>query len=533
MNKHRGSNQGEDGSHINNIIDRLREVRDGGNQSEERSRDIVTRSDGTKVVKVRRRKRVYGEAKRDLNPSNGSDFKKWILVMGIAGILFCIVAIVFLMVRISSFNTEEFRQDKEEELAKAWNAQVEIKGLSFEGLSFSAGSIVARFPESSMIKEVTIQSVSDNLIPISFITGICQGDMMEIDFAKVILRNDANKMVLPDYVGRELWNYSRYRVARFEIDYEDPQAAPFRMTSKLYVRRAEGANRYNCTLGSKTLAIRGWDPITLTVGSIYLTHEGFEYIDINGTMSESTTVSIKGEFKEGMSLSNPSFTLTGVNIPLASMTKNQFTPLVSAEFGVPSDSHEGGTSFRFALPSKDQDFPPFSGESKNIRKLLIKNLPVFKELSDLTGNKAYLNPVLQSGKFHVVSDGNGIDISGIEASEFSFLSMTGAIKVSKDKNLSGVLNLGIPRRAGMKGDMIIDPLFVRDDGEIIWVDVFLSGSLSKPMDNIAQLVLGIKGERDKISREKNMIMDVNKSPSDKSAADDSIDAVKEFKTLLR
>lgn len=536
MNKQNENGQGEDGSHINNIIDRLREARDGGNVSEERSRDIIERSDGTKVVKIRRRRRVYQDTARDMDPST-TDFKKWILIMGMGVIFICIAAIAFLMVRISSFNTEEFLRNKEQELGQAWNAQVEISGLSFEGLSFSVGKVTARFPETSLIKEATFQNISANLIPVSFITGVCKGDLMKIGGARVILRNNVDKFAFPGYRGKELWNYSRYRVERFEVDYEDPKTAPFRLNSELYVRRSEEGNRFNCNLSSKTLSIKGWEPISLTVASIYVTHEGLEYLDINGTMSDTAVVSIKGEFKQGMSFSQPTLTLSGVNIPLASITKNQFTPLVTAEFGASTESHDASTSFLFSLPGKDHAFPPFSGDSNEIRKIVLKNIPMFKELSDLTGNKAYLTPALQSGKGKVSSDGNGISFSNFEANEFSFLSVSGSFGVSNDKSLSGRLSLGIPRRSAMKGDMIVDPLFIRDDGETVWVDLSLSGTLMKPMDNTIALVRSVQNARDRISREKNLMIDSTNSssrqanPGGEDESNSSED--EEFKSLLR
>lgn len=532
-----GENNQGDGSHIDNIIGRLREVRDGGVVSEERSRDIIERSDGSRVVKVRRRRRVYQDERKKLEPK-GADFKKWILIMGMSGVVVCIAAIAFLMVRISSFNSEEFVKNKTEELSKAWNAHVEIKGVSFEGLGFSAHTLVAQFPDDSLIKEVALQGVSGDLIPVSFITGIFQGDTMSVNSAKVVLRNNVSKVKFPSFTGKALWNYSRYRVNQFDVEFEDAKDAPFRLSSELYVRRSAEGGRYNCNLNSRTLSIKGWQTIALNVASIYVTDQGLEYIDINGTMSETASVSITGQFKEGADLFAPSLTVTGVNIPLASITANRFTPLLSAEFGSPSELQEAKTSFKFALPTDKQAFPPFSGESKDIKNILLRGLPILKELSDVTGNKGYLNPRIGWGKAMILSDGNGIVISQLDASEYSFLSLKGTINVSGNKDLSGQLSLGVPSRAAMSSDTVVDPLFVRDDGEVAWVDVSLAGTLAKPMDNTSHLVDAVQSVRSKVAQERGLLLNPEKLDSeqrprsDDSGGEESSDE-QEFKSLLR
>ncbi|MEG0333983.1 MAG: hypothetical protein RR553_04080 [Akkermansia sp.] len=535
MNQEKNKHQGE--KKLDDIMDRLREARDNDVVSEERSREVVVLPNGEKVIKVRKRKRVYEDEKRESKKAAG--FKKFILFFGIAIIFSCIVGVTFLMLRISSFNSEDFLKQKEQELSQAWGAQVELKDVKFEGLSFSVGLVKASFPDSSMLKEVTMSGISANLLPISFITGICRGDMMEVQQVQVVLRNKKDKFVMPEFQGSELWQYSRYRVPHFEIIFDDAKTAPFQLHTELYMRASE-EGRYVCNFSTQTLQIRGWDQIKLSVASLYVTKTGIEYFDIEGKMGEDASVSLEGKIAEGDSYYKPFIKLTGENLPLSWMTNHEFAKLIDVNFGSYVEDEAERMVFMISLPKADQKFPPFSGEGKDMKKFTIQSLPILNELAMLTGNKLYLNALMQSSSARFESDGNGLMVNNIDAKEFSFLAIKGALNVSATGDLTGNLSLGIPYRTGMGENMNPDPLFIKTDSETSWVDVVLSGTLNKPMDNTYQLLIPVKPIREKLLEEQRMMRGVmatqlqQKRESQKEEKDEAKEkSSDQFESLLK
>ena len=102
----------------------MRQLHASDSQGVERKREVVVRPDGSKVIRVEKRRRTYnddhGDAKQAVLKNKRFLIGLCILVLLVVGAL----AGTY-MYRLTSFNTEEFAGRLQSDLSAAWGGKVE------------------------------------------------------------------------------------------------------------------------------------------------------------------------------------------------------------------------------------------------------------------------------------------------------------------------------------------------------------------------------------------------------------------------
>ena len=117
----------------------MRQLHASDSQGVERKREVVVRPDGSKVIRVEKRRRTYnddhGDAKQAVLKNKRFLIGLCILVLLVVGAL----AGTY-MYRLTSFNTEEFAGRLQSDLSAAWGGKVEASGMAMDGLSMTPAS---------------------------------------------------------------------------------------------------------------------------------------------------------------------------------------------------------------------------------------------------------------------------------------------------------------------------------------------------------------------------------------------------------
>lgn len=483
----------------------MRQLHESDSRGVERRREVVVRPDGSKVIRVEKRRRTYEDDRRD---EKKAVLKNKRFLIGL-----CILILLLLggltgtyMYRMTSFNTEEFSSRLQEELGAAWGGEVEISGMSMDGRSLKASLIKVSFPEDACLSFVCLEGVSGEISATALLMGNVKGESLNIGKAVIGLRPGYAKFVLPR-TGRELpLTFQRYTAPRLEVGYAhdvepfslDRNQGAFYLTAEAYIRtsRAGTATEYVLDLSHQKLRIKGWPVMDMDAGSVILDGEGIKQLTFSGALDKGRLLNkpadispcmITGSLRLGTDLSYQAWTLTGRNFDLSQLVGNVFSSFLKVRMGEQEVDEKHELNLSFALPAAAaQKRPPLKGTSGSVSKASMMRLPVFRLLTAMTSRKTeigmpYSSPVFTSGAFYLESDGtdNFVTLRDFSLFEQSFLGVTGTL-YCRDARVTGELEFKLP---SYMADGRRIPAGVRQEGHDYLISVNISGTTTSPEDN--------------------------------------------------
>jgi len=501
-NKDRYADDSDQGSQVRNIIKQLNEER----PSREKKREVVVRPDGTKVVRVVKKRKVmvtHEEKSRRARRSFLSGLLAFILLLA--------AAVGFYAYRMSSMSSDDYLRGQEVALCKAWGAtSVRCVGAHIDGMELMADSIVAEFPESSRLERVELSKISCTLETASFIFGTFRSDEVKIAQANIRMRADARDLEIPRWQGEELWRFKRVACDSLDFSIGDSDNSPLVISGTdayMYFPNASAASRV-IILSGGLLKMRGWKPINLDNGKLQVSTNAVEDIRLTGTTDAvdldkddmSSSVTISGRISAGDPLAGP-FMLDTDNMNFADFTGGKFASFFGAKTVSAALGKKKPAAY-VTLPI-EADRPEFKGFFK-LKDIRLTSFPALMELAshiEPAKRKAYLPPKILQGRVEVLhEDGSVIlNIAENEMKQLDLISLSGRVSVDGNNTLSGTLNYGIPALLTHVEypDGAADPIFV-DDGVLAWLRTHVFGQANAPMDNSKEL--DAKAEEARLSR---------------------------------
>ena len=274
--------EGDDCSQVRNIINQL----NSDTPSREKSREVVVREDGTKVVRVTKKRRVMVTK----DEKNRRSRKKLLVSLLVVFILFgCLTA--FYVYRMSAMCSDSYLAEKKQELCTAWGAtSVEFKNPRVEGMTLVIDSVVAQFPESGMLSCVELTGISATLDMSSFFSGEFRADNMKIRRADVRVHRNCDKLILPTWTGEEaIFKIKTYSCDNFNFYIGAPKNATVAIEgAELQVHESAGSKVVSMTKGVLYLPGIGNEPkangqyeFSILDGKLFITSAAIEDIVLN------------------------------------------------------------------------------------------------------------------------------------------------------------------------------------------------------------------------------------------------------------
>lgn len=491
----------EQKTQIRSIINQLNEEK----PSKEKSREVVVREDGTKVIRVTKKRRVV-VSEREKNRRSRRTFVMGILVAFLA--LLGLAA--FFGFRMSVMSGEAYLQESVAALKEAWGAKdIRVNGKGVSGGVFHLNSLVAEFPEGSLIEYVELTDIEAELDSLSYFNKSLIADKMSIARAEIRLNKDARKLEIQRFNGANLWNLRRVECADFSIRMgESAQDSPLVLSGAqayLYHPRSNDDSACVLSLDGGTLQLGVWKTIYVKEGKLNITPDAIEEIKLTGsinrpTESEETSrteLTIFGRLKTGEALNTP-LSFDSDNMQLADFTDGRLEYILSAHTqSVP----QGKVRATIALPM-EAGMPEFNGEFA-LRNISLSGLPAQTLITEHIApskRRLYLPPRISRGFARLSHQDGGVTVELPDggAVERDLLILKGKITVSAANELSGTIAYALPvllTRVEYP-DGISDPLF-RENGDQAWLTTELSGMANVPTDNSAELDRAAEGARSK------------------------------------
>ena len=474
---------------VRSIIKHLNEDK----PSQERAREVVVRADGSKVVRVTRKRKVMLTMADKRRKS-----RRHILFFVAACLLLSLLCGALLFFRMATMSSSAYVEQKCSEMQQLWGAtNLLIEGAGLNGTSLNLSSIVAEFPEDSMLQRVELNGVHASLDMMTYVNGRVVGAGLNIERAHIVLRKGA-KMLMPLQNGADLWRFARMDCKDFSVTYTDASEGPVNLKHAqaymYYPSRERNAGVVMLRGGS--LDIRGWRTVRITEGKAHVSRQGVDDFflsgttDIAGKESEQrrTTIAIAGKLSEGEPLAG-SFSVEGDNMKLADFTDGRFEEFFTARTCAVS---RGKLNGKFLMSLDEDGAPRFAGEL-HLRNICLSSFPALMALTEhMEHNKRHLyNPVsLERGYVRLENNGESVtvEIPRDAIVERDLAMLTGRMVLNAANELSGEMNYGIPvvlTRVEYP-DGHPDPIF-QQSGEWAVLRTNLRGYGNMPGDDMAEV----------------------------------------------
>lgn len=490
--------EGDDDSQVRNIIRRLNEDR----PATEKSREVVVRADGTKAIRVTKKRKMM-MTNEERNKRSRRSFVMILLII----FLLCVAFVGFFMFRMTTMTGSEYLKDQEQRLMQAWGAtRVQCSGTNIDGMELSIASVVVEFPAEAFLQRVELSDIKASLAASTFLSGKVKADELSIGRATVQISPEARQLKMPRQSGDDLWQIKRIVCADLNVSFGGSDA-----DSPVVLRQAP-AYMYGPTasrvvmLNGGLLMLRGWKPISLTEGKMRFTPTSIEDMSLRGTTDPSrkkadgrpeTTILIAGTITGDASMAGP-LMLDSDNMNFAEFTDGDFSHFFSAYTQAFAKGKQKANSY-ITLPL-DTTTPRFSGtfHLKDIRITSFPAMMIFTEHIDPKYRKRYLPPMIMNGIVTLSEADGGLTMAIAENDmvERDLISLRAKVTVDATNQLSGTMDYGLPAILTRVEypDGLSDPMF-REDGRNAWLCTQVSGPANQPTDNAAQLDVDAEAQR--------------------------------------
>ena len=490
-NKYADSSE-DSSSQVRSIIDKInKEI-----PSKESTREVIIRKDGSKAVRVLKKRRVTLSDKELKSRSRRAALR--LILLSIISVL---ALVIYFITRMYMMSSIDFIETKKQEIAKQWQAQnVEIDGFKLEGFELSINSLTVIFAEDSMMKKLVLRGVNGRLDPI----GICRGKIMmdnaSIQTAILEINEEADRMKMPTVEGSPIWDIARLTCNNFSLNFGDTQKAPFRITGSIVYLYTPAENKEICSinLSGGKFYVTDWKGFDLQelhaqIGSNGLL--GFS-LELRPLMPSVETIEgrapfirLSGEILNGDSFYSP-YTLVSDGIDISDLTDNRLASFFSAQTSAHKQHEHESSTFLQLKPSGG--IPTLSGDLdlRNIRWYALPAIPQIMSHLESAKRAEYIALAITKGCVNIESAGEDIRMKFREEDmyEVALIRMVGDIAINKQNDISGTLDYGLPSSYTRVEypDGISDAVFY-ERGETAWLRTTLRGKATAVADNSAEL----------------------------------------------
>lgn len=462
--------------------------------------ELVTREDGSQVLRVKKRKRRTKQPQREAEKRKAR--ARVIQIAALVGLVMC-VAIVLLGL-LTYYNSRSFQQRLLDRLYAITGADVEFFQFRVTPSGAFAQSASMSWPDHPELRELRMNIVNADLRPTSFIGGVWSGEEVVASSGTLVLGKpppgvQATEIPQSGTGSKQSpFRYSRYRCDRLQVLFGSGNRPPMQardLEASIY----PVATGYQLRLSGGTLAANGWPELRLdraliefglgdiNVSSLRFTGslpegavnaEGMAWSNTDG---ETSVMECQGSFNPRSSR-QVFLEATCDRFPSEALLGKAFSRLFTSVIDgkgslafVPRDfaSHELVLPFE-ASPSADGAY--------------LGGLPFLDVLKTELKETRFAQPQFQNEAEGVLRRRNGaIELADLRLEQNTFLAIRGRIVAEADGRLTGRLEVGVADRL-MSSDTArnLRLAFTETRDGYCWVQVNLSGTVQSPKDDFAQ-----------------------------------------------
>lgn len=470
------SKHSRDGENVS-LDEMMRRLKAG---SEEDNRpEIVTREDGTQVVRKRSRKRRSSQPlKEERKRKQKALLIQLAIVFGLIAI--GIAAFAFYMVR---YNRSAYARQLEKQIGAVTGVNTDLGRLTATPFGISIDNATLTGDQSDVLKELQLSKLTVKRSLPSFFIGNMEGEGVSASRGEAFFQLPLQPDLTADVLADNNFSFLHYECSQFNTifgDRRNPNAKVADTRLLLY----EKSGNLELRLNGGKLNLRDFGTYPVKTGTIEIGKQGLRIVGLN-----LATESGQGEISLSQQLTSKVLESAGIqaavtNVDTRYLLSNGLgeilTGQLSAESGMIEMSPQADQPLLMSLPFS-------SGE------IALNRLPMVKGLKDLV--RIDVEKLIFSSTVRGIIERQGAStiLKDLHIEAAGKMLVKGRLAVDANGSLSGKLRIGVAKTKvlGQGGELDVYGFSEVRDG-MCWVDVSVGGSVSSPSDTLANTLRAAK-----------------------------------------
>ena len=225
--------------------------------------ELVTREDGTQVVKVRRRKRRSKQSQKSKQKKTNTKLK-WAILGSIA--LFILTAIIGTVFIITKYNGASFKSETEANISNLSGADVaELHQMRVTPVSAKARKVALAWNERSFLKSAVFHHLDADILATSFLGNEWIGEEVVSPQGEVYLQTPTQSAEQSREPMVSPYRFTTYRCNQLDLYFGTEKSAPsiIGLQASLW-GLAEGKTMLSFNNGRMNL--KGWPELEISSG---------------------------------------------------------------------------------------------------------------------------------------------------------------------------------------------------------------------------------------------------------------------------
>ncbi|NNC88833.1 MAG: hypothetical protein HKN82_10290 [Akkermansiaceae bacterium] len=460
------------------VDEMMEKLRDGEREKEElASSRLVTRPDGSQVLKVKRRKRRSQQPKHEAEDRRKKRGLLWIsMVFG----FFVLLGIVVVLL-VARFNSSSYQKELSENAGQAVGGKVYFDRMAVTPLRARAREASLKWPESSALRTLKLNDITADLRITSLFGAAWNGP--EVFAREGVLRLAAPVGGPSPKRAPAPFRFDQMRCGALTIAFGMGDSPPLVLRGTEATLRPSEDGVAKLLLKRGEALIRGMDPMKMDFGGAVMSGGALELRALRLAVDEIEGVEGELEFR------SPEPLRPNEPLILAAEARNfPMSRLVGTGLGQLMDAVVNGKNGTVIVENWDFDSLEarieLAGHTGRLREFRFLD-----SLQAIFGDTDFGKPHFSKVSGIYSRDGTGVRIEKLEMEHEGQLVVRGAIQHSAGGRLSGKLQLGIrPSRIMAANGRKRYAAFSNPADGYCWITIELSGTPEKPQDNFSAIL---------------------------------------------
>jgi len=470
---------------IDEMMDRLK------NSAAENSSDgeLVTRSDGSQAIRVRKRKR---RSSQPLKEDAQRTRRARIVQVSAALVLVFLAALTFGGAIIFA-NSSPFRDGLKTKIAQASGASVELEQFRMNPQTANANNLSLNWPDGNVLKSLTLRGLNAEIFPSSFLGNSMNGEEISVSDGILTLQVPTPGQALRNTAKPEGLlpiRFNRYRVPKLDLIVGEPTAPAIKLLKSEASLYPETVNRRSqMRLNRGDLFIPGWPKLRVD-RALFEFHENEINIiglrfhhesDDRGSLELSGTVlPYEPDHLTTLAVELDAFEFSGIS-----------GPALGRLFSGRIDSRPTADSNYLAFRPTSNPAPvlDIAFRTTPTSSIEVQGFPFLLALTQTLEDPWFERPAFEAdanGLFH--REGSIVSLRALSFENKGHMALRGEISMAPDKTLSGNLEVGVAEAMIVSSkSQHLKWMFGPTRDGFRWVTLKIGGSATAPTDNFKDL----------------------------------------------
>jgi len=468
---------------VDEMMDRLKR-----NDQQKRSVDpnnegeLITRPDGSQVIKVRKHKR---RSKQQAKKSEHNPKTKWTILGAMIALLVILVAgIVFI---IAKYNGKSFKEKTELNISELTGAEAtELTQLRVTPISAMASKAIITWGNDSFYQSANFSNIRGDIGATSFLSTNWSGEELVAEQGIIHLQIPLADAAKSDQAIVSHYRFGTLRCNKLDLLFGSKQESPSIIGLQMSMSKGIG-DAYQLVFNNGLLNISNWPALKISSGILTMNSNSTE---IKARLEAGKN--LKGEILIQGSVANGTgrplaLDIHSKNYPIQELLGKDLGRLIQGDI----NSDMGTLSYDYKKENMEalSFIMPF-----NSSELFISDLPMLTDLRELTGESQYTRPTMTHCGGTIIRTLEGVTLDHLNLISSRLFTLHGSISVNPKGQLSGELKIGIPARFFGKNNPA-PAIFSRPHDGYIHTKVTLGGSIHNPHDDLNERLRASKQVR--------------------------------------